>query len=102
MAREQKKINTAKPQEESLVHTEKEGQREFFDTEEKRQEQERNAGSSGYTTKYQITELAEAAGLLFHTRPVIVRAALKAAGKREYTEAEALEIVKKFKGKEIK
>lgn len=57
--------------------------------------------SVAYETKYTIEELAEAAHA-FDTVAIIVRAALKTAGKSEYTMAEATDIIKKFKNKEVK
>ena len=54
-----------------------------------------------YETKYAIEELADAAHA-FDTVPIIVRAALKTAGKNEYTMAEATDIIAKFKNKEVK
>lgn len=54
-----------------------------------------------YESKYTIEELAEASHA-FDTVAIIVRAALKTAGKSEYTMAEATDIIKKFKNKEVK
>ena len=55
-----------------------------------------------YESKYGLEELATAAKEAFNTRPLIVRAALKQAGKTEYTMTEATKIVEKFKNKEVK
>ena len=54
-----------------------------------------------YETKYGIEELAKAAKEAFGTHPLVARAAMKQAGKTEYTMAEATEIVGKFKNKEV-
>ena len=55
-----------------------------------------------YESKYSMEELAKAAKEAFGTHALVVRAALKQAGKSEYTMAEATEIVEKFKNKEVK
>lgn len=68
---------------------------------EKQQERVEKAQKT-YETKYAISELAEAAKPLFGTNPVIVRAALKAEGRGEYTEKEAVKIVTAFMKKEVK
>lgn len=54
-----------------------------------------------YESKYGIEELAAAAKDAFGTSAIVVRAALKLAGKTEYTLAEAEKIVNKFKNKEV-
>lgn len=54
-----------------------------------------------YETKYTIEELAAAADA-FQTVAIVVRAALKTAGKTEYTMKEATEVITKFKNKEVK
>jgi len=50
---------------------------------------------------YSIDELAAAAEPLFHTRGYVVKAALKATQKSEYTEKEAVQIVSGFITKEV-
>lgn len=55
-----------------------------------------------YESKYGVEELANAAKEAFGTHALIVRAALKQAGKAEYTMKEATQIVEKFKNKEVK
>ena len=54
-----------------------------------------------YESKYGIEELAAAAKDAFGTNAIVVRAALKLAGKTEYTMPEAEKIVNKFKSKEV-
>lgn len=54
-----------------------------------------------YESKYGIEELAAAAKEAFGTSAIVVRAALKLAGKTEYTLEEAEKIVNKFKNKEV-
>ncbi len=51
---------------------------------------------------YPVSGFAGSARSLFGTRPECVVAALKAAGKQEYTMTEAKEIVKKFLKKEVR
>lgn len=50
---------------------------------------------------YSVKELAADAGKVFHTGQECVEAALRAAGKTEYTVTEAKEIVKKFLMREV-
>lgn len=57
--------------------------------------------SAGQEAGYHIAEFVEAAELLFDTKPVIVRAALKAGGKEIYTKQEAQELVCAITRKEI-
>lgn len=57
--------------------------------------------SAGQETSYRIEEFADAAELLFDTRPAIVRAALKAGGKEAYTKKEAQELVRAMTQKEV-
>lgn len=59
------------------------------------------AKSAGQETSYRIEEFAEAAELMFDTRPVLVRAALKAGGKETYTKKEAQELVCAITRKEV-
>lgn len=51
---------------------------------------------------YPVSGFAGSARSLFGTRPECVVAALKAAGKQEYTMTEAKEIVKRFLKKEVR
>ena len=51
---------------------------------------------------YVISELAMNARKIFNTRQECVTAALRSAGRTEYTVSEAKEIVKKFLKKEVK
>lgn len=51
---------------------------------------------------YSVSELAVHAEKLFAAKQEVVKAALKAAGKLEYTVYEAKEIVEKFKKREVK
>lgn len=55
-----------------------------------------------YESKYNIDELAAAAKTAFNTSAIMVKAALKTAGKTEYTMDEAKKIVDEFKNKEVK
>ena len=57
--------------------------------------------TTAYESKYGIDELATAAKDAFGTNAIVVRAALKLAGKTEYTMSEAEKIVNKFKSKEV-
>lgn len=52
-------------------------------------------------TNYQIAELVEASEKLFHARPVLVRAALKAGGQKEYTKELAVKTVESFMKKSV-
>lgn len=52
--------------------------------------------------KYTAAELAQAAKKVFHTSPDIVTAALRMAGVKSATVAEAEGIIKKFANKEVK
>ena len=65
---------------------------------EKKEEQPKK---TAYETKYAINELVEAASA-FHTDRVIVRAALKAAGKESYSMSDAMRIVTAFRNKEVR
>ena len=56
---------------------------------------------AGQESRYRIEEFADAAELLFDTRPVLVRAALKAGGKETYTKKEAQELVCAITRKEV-
>lgn len=60
------------------------------------------APSTKYETKYRIEELVDASKPLFDSEMILARAALKAAGKTEYTQKQAKEIVNSFKRKEVK
>lgn len=51
---------------------------------------------------YSARELTEAAGTVFNTSPDIVSAALRVAGVKQATVADAEKIIKEFAGKEIK
>lgn len=51
---------------------------------------------------YSVKELAANARGIFKTRPECVMAALKSAGKTEYTVLEAKEIVERFLKKEVR
>ena len=52
-------------------------------------------------TNYQIDEFVEASEKLFHARPVLVRAALKAGGQKEYTKEQAVKTVESFMKKSV-
>lgn len=54
-----------------------------------------------YETKYTINELVEASEA-FHADRVIVRAALKNAGKESYSMSDATRIVTAFNNKEVR
>lgn len=71
-------------------------------TDKKETKTEVQAVKAPYESKYGIDELAAAAKTAFDTSAIMVRAALKTAGKTEYTMAEAKTIVDKFKNKEVK
>lgn len=51
---------------------------------------------------YTIEELAAQAENLFQTGEILVRAALITAGKTQYTEKEAAQVVASFRKKEVK
>lgn len=54
-----------------------------------------------YSPKYSILDLVDNAREAFKTDKIIVLAALKKAGKREYTMQEATSIIEKFKKEEV-
>lgn len=53
-------------------------------------------------SKYSIDELVAESTKAFGTSRIIVKAALKVAGKNYYTEKEAVKIVERFRKKEVK
>lgn len=58
--------------------------------------------AKSFVATYTVPELVEAASSEFGTSSVIVRAALKKAGKKTYTMREAKQLVEKMKNKEVK
>lgn len=88
MAREPKTASAAEKQAEKAA-----------DREEKQTQMEEQVETC--KTNYQIAELVEASEKVFHARPVIVRAALKAGGQKEYTKEQAVKTVESFMKKAV-
>lgn len=51
---------------------------------------------------YTVNEFAAVAASVFDSKPDIVKAALRLAGKERATKSEAIDIVKKFREREVK